>query len=574
MRGAPFLILLVLFFLACAKEGFPPGGPEDITPPEILDTEPGNRAVRVKPDQKIVFLFSEPVEPRSAEGAVFITPLSGDDVRIRVRGRHLSVDFPEPLRPNITYVITLGTEIKDYRNNSMTESFTLAFSTGLSIDQGEISGRVYGQEDARGVGVWAYALNEASPDPSKMTPEYIVQCGHEGRYTFSHMALGTYRLFCVRDRAADRLYQPGEDEIGLTFGDVRLDSSALKYQGIDFRISRRDTTRPSLVRAAAENRNHLLLHFSEEIETAHFRSPDSVWILTDREERLAVDFHYTDPRNRQILHLMTQSMNEQYRYSVALTGVVDRSGNALEQQAPLEFAGTSVPDTVSPVLTAVYPQPGELRVMPDDTLRLFFNEPVDSLTFRRRFLAADTLNHAVEGNLIWPCPAEVAFIPRSGWAGQTVYRIELADSCVQDRWANTMDDTVFSFTTLNLDTLSELSGRAEDPETAPGPVILRITQAENSKTAFIRQIETPGIYTFERILPGRYILDAFRDEDGDGRYSYGSPYPFRAAERFVVYADTVNIRSRWPNHGNDIILPYRPPGKNARGDSSNSRNHE
>ncbi|HHS12177.1 MAG TPA: hypothetical protein ENN03_00250 [bacterium] len=574
MKWAFFLIILVLFLWACAKEGFPPGGPEDIIPPEIIDTEPQNRAVRVKPDQKIVFIFSEPVEPRSAEGAVFITPLPGDDVRIRVRGRRLSVDFPQPLRPNTTYVITLGTEIKDYRNNSMSESYTLAFSTGLSIDQGKISGRVYGLEDARGVSVWAYTLEEASPDPAQVMPEYIVQCSHEGWYTFSHLALATYRLFCVRDRAADRLYQPGEDEIGLTFGDMRLDSSAFEFQDIDFRISRRDTTKPSLVRAVAENRNHLLLHFSEEIETIHFRSSDSVWILNDREERLAVDFHYREPRNRQILHLMTESLDEQYRYTVTVAGIVDRSGNALEQETPLAFAGTSVSDTVPPILTTVFPEPGDRHVMLNDTLRLIFNEPVDSLAFQRRFQVADTLNQVVDGHMIWPCPAEVVFIPRSGWAGKTVYRVELVDSCVQDRWANVMEDTVFTFTTLNRDTLSELSGRVDDPESAQGPVMLRITQVENTNVSFIRWIETPGIYTFEGILPGRYLLDAFRDEDEDGRYSYGSPYPFQAAERFVVYADTVNIRSRWPNHGNDIALPPRPFSKNDRGESANLRKYE
>ena len=57
------------------------------------------------------------------------------------------------------------------------------------------------------------------------------------------------------------------------------------------------------------------------------------------------------------------------------------------------------------------------------------------------------------------------------------------------------------------------------------------------------------------LLPGHYFLDCFRDSDGNGRYSYGHTFPFVPAERFAVYPDTVVLRSRWPNEGNDIILP-------------------
>ena len=64
-------------------------------------------------------------------------------------------------------------------------------------------------------------------------------------------------------------------------------------------------------------------------------------------------------------------------------------------------------------------------------------------------------------------------------------------------------------------------------------------------------------YYLKDVLPGLYLLESFRDWDGDGRYSLGRPFPFKPSERFVVYQDTVRVRSRWPNEGNDIILPWK-----------------
>ena len=56
-------------------------------------------------------------------------------------------------------------------------------------------------------------------------------------------------------------------------------------------------------------------------------------------------------------------------------------------------------------------------------------------------------------------------------------------------------------------------------------------------------------------MPGEYLIDFFRDEDGDGRFFRGRPFPRQPAERYTLYPDTIRVRSRWPNEGNDLLLP-------------------
>ena len=48
-RSVPAALLLALF--ACASEGFPPGGPEDLAAPVLVETDPAHRAVNATPEQ-------------------------------------------------------------------------------------------------------------------------------------------------------------------------------------------------------------------------------------------------------------------------------------------------------------------------------------------------------------------------------------------------------------------------------------------------------------------------------------------------------------------------------------------
>jgi len=88
----------------------------------------------------------------------------------------------------------------------------------------------------------------------------------------------------------------------------------------------------------------------------------------------------------------------------------------------------------------------------------------------------------------------------------------------------------------------------------------------DSGTAFVRAhgldevgqeslvVTQAGEYRFSDLLPGRYLLSAFLDLDGNGRFGFGRPTPFVPAEPFWVSQDTVTVRARWETAGVDILL--------------------
>jgi hypothetical protein len=121
---------------------------------------------------------------------------------------------------------------------------------------------------------------------------------------------------------------------------------------------------------------------------------------------------------------------------------------------------------------------------------------------------------------------------------------------------NGLPDTVLTFRTINMDTLSEIIGTVFDRDTtAEGELVVTATQIKNTEISYSTILSQPGPYRIDSVLPGMYLLDVFRDKNGDRCYTTGAPYPFIPSERFIVYEDTVKIRSRWPNEGNNLKLP-------------------
>ena len=75
---------------SCANQGGPPGGPRDLTGPQVVETFPDTFAVVAAFDDEIRIVFDERISERGArgtlDGAVTISPESGE-VRVRHSGR-------------------------------------------------------------------------------------------------------------------------------------------------------------------------------------------------------------------------------------------------------------------------------------------------------------------------------------------------------------------------------------------------------------------------------------------------------------------------------------------------------
>ena len=113
-----------------------------------------------------------------------------------------------------------------------------------------------------------------------------------------------------------------------------------------------------------------------------------------------------------------------------------------------------------------------------------------------------------------------------------------------DAAGNVTDTTI----TRKLNTISELefsgaSGTVRTNNNEKVDVILRELGKTNND---IKVTANNKIFSFDRVIPGKYLLWAYIDSDSNNSYSYGSIEPKSYSEDFLFFADTLNLRARWP----------------------------
>ncbi|OGC00836.1 hypothetical protein A2V82_01975 [candidate division KSB1 bacterium RBG_16_48_16] len=555
LKISPYMGLLLLW--ACAKQGFPPGGPVDKTSPRILDTYPANGSTLIPPDTRIEFIFNEGIDHPSCEESIFITPYPGEEVKYKWRGKKLRVEIPGGLLPNRTYVITIGTGSRDRRNNAMKESFSLAFSTGENLDDGVIEGNVYGKGRVEGTQIRAYDIVEMpDPNPSATPPIYITQASADGRFKMSYLALSRYRLFAMNDRDGNGLYDPEYDAIGVASKDVLLAKDNNSIRGLNFQVAVRDTTPPVLKDVSVPDRIHLTLVFSEPMDSTYLSEISNVDIFSP-DDSLEILALYHDRHNPAYLHVLTKIQQAGKKYTVSVKQGTDLWGLPLvADSSRVEFSGSDRADSTRPAFLEMTPKDSTKTVSVDQSIHLLFSDFMDTTQFLRHVTLMDTLGNKVGLRALWPNLRKVYCYPDTLLGALTDYNFIVNVDSVFDYAGNALADTLFkkSFKTLNPDTLSSISGRIHDADSlAKGRFHIRAAEKKGGEYAI--WTENDAVYSFKNVMPGLYTLEIFRDEDEDGRFSYGQPFPYRPADRFYVYSDTIDVRSKWPNEGNDIIFP-------------------
>ncbi|MDQ7066229.1 MAG: Ig-like domain-containing protein [candidate division KSB1 bacterium] len=555
----------MLLIMACAHQVPPSGGPEDKTPPEVVATYPEPGAVRVPRDAAVEFVFSEKIDRDTFPGALFVSPNPAEPLRFKFRGRTARIQFPDSLLPQRTYVITLGTDLKDNHGNSMAQSFTLAFSTGDSIDHGEIAGRVVDKKP-QGVAIWAYILPD-SGDPAfdaflHRAGDYITQAGDDGQYRFSYLSHGRYRLVAVRDEARDGVYNPGEDAIGVTFGDVVISARRKRYRHLHFRLQRADTVRPALSQASMLNQRIIEIRFDEPVVAADTSDWSRYFVVrTEAGDTLPIRAVARFPLDPRVFYAVLDPVTQPGDLRLDVMNLFDASGNPVDTAYAYDrFGAKPVPDTLAPRIIRIVPADSALNVPLDEPVRIVFNEWMQPADSASGIAVTDSSGQAVEGSIVWESPFSMSFRPSPQWASKMRYTITLDTSQFRDLAGNALLDTtgVRTFVSIDRDTLSSIAGRIhfEPAELDSVPVFLRLQQA-GGKLYYSLWLPHAGPYEFQNILPGVYTIEGYLDENRNHRFDPGQPLPFRPSEHFFQVADSIKVRSRWPNVGNDLLIKWQ-----------------
>jgi len=540
-----YYLFSLCLIVSCASPRPPTGGPPDQTPPSLEATTPEAGAVNVT-RQTVRLEFSEYVDQASFAQALSVTPAIDGQLDIDWSRRSVEIRFPEPLRENTTYVLTIDTSLRDAHNVALTQPITLAFSTGPVINQGRLAGRVVEAQTGTGVAgydVLAYAVADSiAPGLLPETPAYRTQTDQNGAFQFSYMNEQPYFVIALQDRNRNR-YPDADESFAVPPRPTLQADSTQTTPDARWLVTTLDTLPPEPQRIRSYSSRRLGLRFSEDIHLLNITPSD--WTLEDSLSGTPAPIQalYMQPDNPRQVFVLTDSLpTTPHRLRPA--AIADSSGNHMSPDA-LFFTPSTTADTLRLRFLHFLPRSDSLAVAlpPNVQPGLQFNQPVSEERLHELVSVEDTMQQAVsfttttENNTTYRLTPSPVLQPDQPIAIRVNGRLL------------TGADTVYtqSFQRLSDRALGALSGVVAAKDTSGAIMVeLYATDTNMPKTPFATtHADATGTFLFEYLPQHTYRFRAFVDRNGNGRWDGGQITPYRPAEPLTWSTTPPAWRARW-----------------------------
>ncbi len=548
-----FSLFAIFAYYGCASKRAPGGGPVDKIPPQVISTFPTADSIGIKDLSVIQITFSESIDESSIANSIFISP----PLEFKLEWQSdilLEIQIKDTLKANQTYVIVIGSKVKDLRSNKLAESVQLAFSTGDKIDRGKISGKVYGLKRNQTYSMFAFELLEDTISFKNNRPDYISQTGDNGKYLLNYLKLGGYRIFAVGDQNSNLVIDSDFEKVGIPYTDVFLDSSTSAFINLNFRPTKIDTTVPKFTSLRPINNRQLNVRLSERVILQSLNQIEIRDSISSSPVTILAVSPNIDADNT--LEVFTTPMDSGRIYFCSLKSLADSSMNVASDTIQSFVAGSFNAMDSFKVVT-VTPMDSVWNAHPNLTFYFEVNNPLDKKSIVDNLVLTKQNRDTVNGRFIFPSAFEVEFIPQNHLMLDSIYTFQINYPQIKNVWGDTlMDSTLVRYLKIsNGDDFGEIAGVVKDSSSHGAKIFVK-AQKLNAKNLFYSSWASNNkSYKLNFIPEGQYNLSTFLDKDSNLVYSPGHLFPFNFSEPFFVKDDTVKVRKRWETSGIILTLP-------------------
>jgi len=539
-------LLLTFLFVKCANQLSPGGGEIDTTPPKIIEADPANGTVLYKKNY-FEIKFSEYVDKRSVQSAIFISPSMQKGFKYDWSGKTLTVYFKDSLRKNTTYTVAIGTDAKDINNgNKMAEPFAFAFSTGNKIDKGKVAGKIY-DDNPDGVMIFAYQKNEKEIDPGKQKPDFISQVGKNGKYTLVGLRDSSYEIFAFRDKLKDLLYQRNEDGIGVQFKKVELNEKWSEIDNVDFFLTMEDTIPPKISNVFMKDKSRLAVEFTKTVDSTKLSAKNFYAVDTLSGKKVFSKYFFKgDSKQNQFYVVFADSLDIKGEWALTAENLEDLRSN-LNKNEKIPFMLRTERDTVRLRIVKVSSDLPEEKVdFEKPEINLNFSNGIDSALVKEKTSVVDVKGESYPFTVKKNDDASFIISVATKLKQNSEYTLKVDLKKYYDVNGNKID-SVFQnkFTTSGELDFGGASGYVAGVADSLSTFVI-LQNAAQKKLSYTQELGKEKTFDFKKVVPGKYLLWGFIDANKNKKYDYGSVKPFVYSEEFKFYPDTLNLRARWP----------------------------
>ncbi|MCO5269502.1 MAG: Ig-like domain-containing protein [Brumimicrobium sp.] len=521
-RSIIIIALLAGLLVSCGQVGEITGGDKDTHAPRVLTqkVKPANNSLHIAP-KEIAIPFDEYVEFNKPSENIRVTPA---DVKLSYKIKRKTVllkVIDGEWKPNTTYTIYLNRAVKDITegNDSI---MSYVFSTGGFIDSLQTAVQIidaYTGEPAKNVTVGLYE-QLLLDDTSKIDPRYFSSTDKDGVAIFKNIKNESFYLYAFHDENRNNRLDAIESRAALRKPvelDIMLDSiipqiRLMPTNNIPLKIKNNNVF-PATRWCLSFTRPF------EQTETIEFIDPQPeyvIWNATKDSLTAYYDMNETSGKLKAIWSKSTliDTISKPYFF---------------KKSSQLEFTNNL----------------DKGKLLANDTLQFMVNTPIQtidtSLIELTTIYEKDSVPNHLNYQFIQLSPTEIAFYFEKK-KEITKAQMKLSPGAFSNQNYSVKDTVKINF---EVQQPRETGRMILEFDTIPPYGILFIT----SNKKMVYQVVFDGIskntHDIDFVQPGQYGFYYLLDEDRDGKWSTGSIFEDKEAEKIIWIPDVTTIRANW-----------------------------
>lgn len=588
MNTYRFSTLIPLFFLvglavslcyACANKGYPEGGPKDITPPRVIAENPPSFSRNFK-KKDISIYFSEFVQLKEVNEKFIISPPQKKKPKVRLRGKYIMVEFEDSLRSETTYNLDFANSIVDNNEGNPLGYYRYVFSTGNVIDTLELSGNIVDAESNEPVIGGFVLLYDHGTDSVALTelPSYVARTDSSGMFHLTNLKGGDYRVLALVDDNRDYKYTPEAERVGFIDslvtpvvvpmtrtdtlnGDSVVTSSYLAYgpNNLYLRLFKEDLTQLYLTDESRKQRELLNFIFSIPGENGfQIEWLDSLynanWYL--KEQSAGLDtislwikdsvIYKRDTLRFKLTYLRSDSLNRKVEYVDTMKFVfTDKKPSGKSHKKERVQAATVD-------FLKINTSTGSEQELNQDFV-MEFDKPVteDQMQYFQLTEKIDSTERPVSYRIFRDSIKIRRYHMVVDWNPEAEYTLLLDSAVIRDIYGRRNDALKKIFKVKGKEAYGRILLQMEGVKSQ---VIVQLMSADTKKGEDGRKIfnvvqqkiiDKDQQIDFDYLNPGKYIIRAIMDDNGNGKWDTGHYLKKMQPERIVYMPGQMEVRQNF-----------------------------
>ncbi|MEM9362851.1 MAG: Ig-like domain-containing protein [Bacteroidota bacterium] len=526
-----FILWIGLVLWQCARRGNPTGGPEDVTPPELIRTEPDNFSTEFT-SKSIRLYFDEFIKLEDVQNQLIISPPLEYLPEIKPQGgvsKYVEVIIKDTLKENTTYTLNFGQSIVDNNEGNPNSFLTYVFSTGTYIDSLTLSGAVkdaYNRKADEFISVMLYEIDTAFTDSTvfKKPPNYISNTLDSlPIFELKNLKEGKYKLVAIKDLNKNNLFDQRQDKIGFIEDTITLPTDSIYLLNLFQETPNYSASVPSYVA-----KNRIIFGYQglqEEISIESLTDlPDSVrtTVRKDRETD-TLNYWLTSTDLDSIVFMVRNTVLDQMDTFTVKTRKLDLDSLKLSNNVSGKFGfEENLSVLANTPISAV--DTSQIEVFLSDSIPYNYNYVLDSLKNQVDFQFEKEANQS--------------------------YTFNFYPGAVTDFFGFENDSLSYKLTTGSYADFGNLRVTLSGAVRYPMIVQLTTEQGETQREVIS---EIPSPVEFNNLDPGKYMIRVIFDDNANGIWDTGSYLKKVQPEKVSYYPDVIEVRANWELEQSFII---------------------